>query len=322
MTFEEAKKRKEELEKTMIEIPGVHGIGIGLTPESTEREFSIYIDVDTKEAAEKVSTVVRKMNRSDDDIICKMEPAPTHHIGIVSEEEQETDHNGPDACLSDDELIPDRSRYRPVPGGVSISAKKGYYGTFCTFVISKDENDDRLYMLSNKHVFATIGNMVCQPVYDKGNRVGTVVRHADYTTQDAAIAEFTADRSNGSENTIQDYGKIGGYRALTQDDLGKYVIKRGARTRYTKGKIENILYTTYLVDGSVVYDCVKIAALDQTPTEKYVYSKSGDSGSPVIMEDEEKLVRLHFAGPASDSGEYGICCKITNVFDSLNIMLP
>ena len=97
MTFEEAKKRKEELEKTMIEIPGVHGIGIGLTPESTEREFSIYIDVDTKEAAEKVSTVVRKMNRSDDDIICKMEPAPTHHIGIVSEEEQETDHKGPDA---------------------------------------------------------------------------------------------------------------------------------------------------------------------------------------------------------------------------------
>lgn len=312
MTYEEAKTRKGELEKELekkrkedlTETSGIYGIGVGRNPKTEEEDYIVCIDVESEEKGE---AFCREKQIDPDEICITVVSEPGEDLGICDGE------NGKET----DDVTPDAGRYRPMPGGIRISAKKSSYGTMACFVKYKGATDGKLYMLSNQHVMDNIGNMVCQPAYDSGNKVGKVTRHADYTTQDAAIAELY-DNEKASVNEIQEYGRVEGARAITEQDLEKIVIKRGARTRLTRGIIRQIDYTCYLVGGKVVRDCVKI----DTKESGAKYSRSGDSGSPVVVEEEKMLVGLHFAGPSDDSGAYGICCKITNVFDNLGVELP
>lgn len=211
----------------------------------------------------------------------------------------------------------DFGRYRPLVGGIQLYLKNNnsaWIGTLGTFVKSKSKTDDKLYLLSNKHVLDTVGLSVCQPLFSGENIVATVSKVEEFDNTDAALAEVL-NPSDVEVNTIEEIGKVAETRSVTQADIGKKVVKRGRTTGRTVGTIESI-HATRIISGVTRRDCVVVRA-----NQGEVFSNPGDSGSPVVMQGEGKLVGLHFAGNRALGG-ISIFCTTDNVFNNYNIELP
>ena len=93
-------------------------------------------------------------------------------------------------------------------------------------------------------------------------------------------------------------------------------MKRGRTTFLTEGTIEVIHGKFKIGDDIIRVDCVAIRA-----DEGKHFSQGGDSGSPVVSCEDNKLIGLHFAGNGAKGG-ISVFCTIENVFQNLAVKLP
>lgn len=300
MNFDELKKYLEDHAAEIMSKVGAHTVGIGKNADG-ESILNIYVE---KEPTEEEAEALQESLRGAVEIPYRylVEDLAQEDILYVNDLEME-------------EL--DFGRYRPLVGGIQLYLKNNnsaWIGTLGTFVKSKDKTDGKLYLLSNKHVLDTVGLSVCQPLFSGENIIATVSKVEEFNNTDAALAEVL-NPSDVDVNTIEEIGKVAETRSVTQTDIGKRVVKRGRTTGRTVGTIESI-HATRIVSGVTRLDCVVVRA---NPGE--VFSNPGDSGSPVVMQGEDKLVGLHFAGNRALGGT-SIFCTIDNVFNNYNIELP
>jgi hypothetical protein len=301
--FKELKKVKEEYENKLFSYKGVHSIGIGYKRVAgrDNSELAILVYVDNPQMVKELKQANIVPANILIDIICV--PKLSYDILFV--------HNI--------ELInSDQGRYRPLIGGIQIylaEKNSAWIGSVGTFVKSNNESDQNLYLLSNLHVLESIGLAVLQPLYGTKNIIAVTSMVDDFQDTDAALA-IANDLTEIAVNTIEGVGNINEIQTLTDADLNKRVIKRGRTTMLTEGTIEATNVTIQLGDGTIRTDCVIVRADDGK-----LFSDSGDSGSPVILKDENKLVGLHFAGDKTLGG-ISVFCKIDNVFRNLSVKLP
>lgn len=300
MKYDELKKYLEDHAGEIMDQTGAHIVGIGKN-DAGEDILNIYVeDPPTDLATEALQKFMADSVRIPFQYVVE-KPA---QADILYVDDMQLENK-------------DFGRYRPLIGGIQIHLRKGgleWYGTLGTFVKSKDTTDDSLYLLSNKHVLDTVGLGVCQPLFCAGNTVAIVSQAKEYKDTDAALAEVL-DPSDVDVNLIEEIGRVTETKSITEDDVGKQVLKRGRTTYRTVGTIEDA-YAVVKVDGIPRYDCVIVRA-----NKGELFSSPGDSGSPVVMKDDRKLVGLHFAGNGT-SGGISIFCKIDNVFNNYNIKLP
>ena len=245
----------------------------------------------------------------------------------------------------------DRTKvFRPVPGGVSIGCQGITAGTMTCLVF--DEKTGEPCILSNNHVIAMDwgtchygkeGLPILQPgPYDivmnklgKCNRVGTCpiylcdddtvkkyqigslyrwvpVESGKRNLIDAAIAKPLNVKDVSFE--VFELGIPGKSIELTENDIGKKVVKSGRTTGITYGNIVSI-------DGIVrVRGWGVCTFVDQIIT-KPAMLRPGDSGSYCAFAEERwedetlKSVGVGFAG----SPQVSIFCKATNVEKLLKV---
>lgn len=300
MNYDELKNYLEDHAEEIMRQTGAHIVGIGKNADG-EDVLDIYVE---KQPTDQGTGELQKLLTGSVRIPFRYvveEPVKNDILYLSDYETERLDYG----------------RYRPLIGGIQLYLRKensAWIGTLGTFVKSKDKMNDKLYLLSNKHVLDTVGLSVCQPLFGGENTIAIVCKVDEFNNTDAALAEVQ-DPSNVAINTIEEIGKVTEIRSITQKDVGKKVVKRGRTTERTVGTIENA-YAVVKVSGIIRYDCVVVRA-----NQGELFSSPGDSGSPVVMQGEGKLVGLHFAGNA-ELGGTSIFCKIDNVFNNYNIELP
>ncbi len=307
--FETIKSLKEKNEKWLFSNQGIHTVGIGYKDENSE-ELAVLVYVESQEAVERLANTENDFLTSNSDSV-KIIVTPRMSFDIL----RISDDNEVTGITAVNE---DYGRYRPIIGGIQLyltQNSSAWLGTLGIFVKSNNVSDKNLYILSNQHVLVEKGLAVCQPLIGAGNIIGTVTFADNFPDTDAALALIN-DPNDVSTNTIENIGTVNETKNLTVDDLRKRVIKRGRTTILTEGTIESINSTVYITGRGEVKDCVIVRADDAK-----VFSAPGDSGSPVILKDETKLVGLHFAGNQTPGG-ISIFCTIENIFKNLNVKLP
>jgi len=232
--------------------------------------------------------------------------------------------------------LPDlESALRPVPGGASCSSSTSVgAGTIGGWVW--DNTDDTIVMLSNLHVFGSIGGVIIQPGTPDGgqspqDRIGTVKRSIaldPYVPRtpsdcrnfvDAAIGE--ADSSELFDLTVADIGPA--VYDTADPAMNDDVEKTGQTTGHTFGRITDADYHVVLPypDGNsyVICDCFLIEPSD--PAQ--LWGSQGDSGSIVFRQDAGAVFKpalgLYFGGGGVPPNNYGFACKIGNVFAELDL---
>lgn len=303
MTFEELRLKNAAEYADILQIEGVHAVGIGMN-DAGEYVRSIYVH-----NPELVANIQNTL-LEDSEIIFEAEPVsdvlrfPKNLVTKLS-------------ALSDDE-----GRYRPVLGGVQIYLEDdndAWVGTLSCFVKSQDKQDDYIYMLSNHHVFDSEALLVYQPLGSNDNIVGIVtdVTHGDHL--DSALAKvLTPDYKVG---VAEEIGKLTEIRTVIKADLGKTVKKRGRTTGLTYGTIKSIDCYVKIKRSNGGYRIVEHAIKITVDEERSrYYSMSGDSGSPVVFEDDNSLLGIHFAGNSIEH-TYGYASNISQIFEDLNIEL-
>lgn len=200
-----------------------------------------------------------------------------------------------------------QAKYRPSPIGVSTSPiAVGYYGTLGARV--KDASGN-VYALSNNHVYADenntpIGTAAVQPggrssLDDKIGELSAfepiVFSTSASNIMDAAIALSSIE--NLSNRTLSDgYGTP--RSTPTSAQLGMQVMKSGARTRFTNGRVTGVNATIYVGYGSGTARFVGQIIIEG-PGDGSSFSAPGDSGSLVVSNDAataRQPVGLLFAG--------------------------
>ena len=219
--------------------------------------------------------------------------------------------------------FPNRGKYRPAPGGVSVGHYKITAGTLGCLV----RRGPALYILSNNHVLANcnnarIGDPILQPgPYDGGRvpadviaklsqfvplRFGGPVNHVD-----CAIAQ-TSPRLVTPLNKC--YGKI--VLPIVLPALNMTVKKCGRTTQFTQGRITGTHATVtvgYGTSGSAVFqNQIIMVSLSSTP-----FSAGGDSGSLIVTLRGNRPVGLLFAGSATTT----IANPIGEVLRALNVTI-
>jgi len=304
--YDEVKSVLDKYEDALLSYQRVHAVGIGYKEvdgiRTDELEIIVYVHANT--SVEKY---------------VEAEHVPLEIEGIPVEFIAETEPMLDVLPVAYEIVRPtDQARYRPLVGGIQIFLnyyRSEWVGTVGTFVKSKDPSDDHLYILSNQHVLKADGLTVFQPRPGVLNLVGSTTVTQEFPDADAGLA-LVNDPSDVDVNMIEDIGLVNETHDVTVDDLSKRVRKRGRTTLLTEGTIEAINVAINLVGGTRQYDCVRVRA-----DEGELFSSPGDSGSCVVLVEDNALVGLHFAGNGIAGGA-SFFSKIGNVFDNLNVELP
>lgn len=310
MTYEQLLDYLNKNDERILKNTGVFAIGIG---KDSKGEYLLHIYTDDAESLKKSNRLEEILSDSENppyEII--EEEAPQKDILYMDDEILAREMQSKESVIGDD-----YGRYRPMLGGIQIHLRNGnisWFGTLGCFVKSKDKTDRNLYLLSNRHVLEAVGLAVNQPLMAAQNIIATTCRVEEYEDTDAALA-LVNDPDAVAPHLIQQIGEVTQSRELTKDDIGKRVCKRGRTTAYTEGTISSI-HTSVKVDGVTRKDCVTVMA-----DPKKLFSNAGDSGSPVVLCDENTLVGLHFASNRQLGG-HAYCCKVSNVFDHYEVKLP
>jgi hypothetical protein len=223
------------------------------------------------------------------------------------------------------EIEPNTSRVRPAIPGFSIGHLKVTAGTLgCLVTLEGDKKG--IYILSNSHVLANEGvarkgDTIIQPgVYDGGASPADAIAKLaawipfEFTSVgypnlvDAAIAKV--NRAKDVTSVIRKIGVPKAVSTVVRRDMR--VQKTGRTTDYTVGIITDIDYRLALNYKKPGGGKGRVGLRDQVLCTRY--TAGGDSGSAVLNMDE-KVVGLHFAGSPSTS----IFNKIRNVLDLLKI---
>jgi hypothetical protein len=193
-------------------------------------------------------------------------------------------------------------------------------------------------MLRNQHVFGnTIGGAIIQPGTSDGgeisqHRIGQVKRRipvitytgrpmpADCNYVDAAIGE--ADSSELFDLTVVDIGPA--VYDIGDPVEGDVVEKTAQTTGHTVGVVTDADYNLIInnhPDGPVVMcDCIRIEPVDSA----LLFLSNGDSGSIAFRQEvEDSVIKpalgLNFGGGGIPPHNWGVACKIQNVFAALDL---
>ncbi|MEN8145599.1 MAG: hypothetical protein ABFS14_11675 [Gemmatimonadota bacterium] len=222
---------------------------------------------------------------------------------------------------------------RPVPIGVSTGHPTITAGTIGARVIRTDPTDNRLFAMSNNHVYAAINNFdlfgtaVIQPgSFDGGaspaDDIGTLwafvpINFAGCNVMDVAMAETTAaDVGNSTPDGIG-YGTP---RSATMAAApGMAVKKVGRTTGFTKGTVSAVNATLFVNYGTPGLACFVGQVVIGSG-----FSGGGDSGSLIVVDgkgrnrnNDRKPVGLLFAGSVSST----IANPIGPVLDVMQITI-
>jgi len=218
-------------------------------------------------------------------------------------------------------------RVRPAMPGSGLGHTAVTVGTFGCLVRKKGDANG-LYVLSNAHVLANEGiavpgDGILQPGSVDGGTVDedSFARLSDFVPfeftetsfpnlVDAAIAKVRRRTWAGPKLRILDIAPAGVSKTVRR---GMHIKKVGRTTDYTTGVIADVHLRLALKyhrrSGS---GRGRVGFRDQVLCTRY--SAGGDSGS-VILNSNDKIVGLHFAGAASGS----VFNRITHVLELLDI---
>ena len=286
---------------------GVQGLGIGdkLTHGEPTGELALRVYVEKKKAKAKVANPVPKV------------------VVVPGVGERITD------VIELGRVVPElfTERVRPAMPGSGLGHTAVTVGTFGCLVRRKGDSTG-LYVLSNAHVLANEGlaapgDGIVQPgSLDGGTSDGdSFARLTDFVPfeftdtsfpnlVDAAIAKVRRRTWVGPKLRILDIAPAGVSKTVRR---GMHIKKVGRTTDYTTGVITDVHLRLALKyhrpSGS---GRARVGFRDQVLCTRY--SAGGDSGS-VILNNNDKVVGLHFAGAASGS----VFNRITHVLELLDI---
>ncbi len=224
-------------------------------------------------------------------------------------------------------------QYRPIRPGASISHEDFKPGTIGCIVKSTRSKDSNLnLLLSCEHVlYNGIRPMSSHVIYQPARkdttdpnidyRIGHIHRRArirfrKYVNDvDAAVAKIR--KSVNSDNKVLGNNfKITKISGTIREGDSVYKVGRTTETQF--GNVEDPNFK-----GKMRYE-------PRMPGGKYRFAKfrrlikcnyendGGDSGGPVFRSSDNALVGIHLGG----NGNYGVFCRISTIFDRLDIKLP
>ena len=287
----------------LLEIPGVHGVGIGYkkTGGETTEELALVVRVDSKLPEALVDP--REMIPSE---VTFYSSTYAEEVSIPTDV-QESARPVEYPCIADNAL---RVRVRPIPGGYSIRQPANGGGTLGGWVW--DELNDQVVLLSNNHVLgSTAGADVIQPGSGSvpADHFADVVRTG---TLDATIA--APIDTDDVELAIEGIGPA--VYEVAQATLGMLVEKSGATTEHTTGQVVLVNYI------SNHYGSTNDFEVDRDPgIDRMAYY--GDSGSLIVERTHpsgsswKRVVGLLWGGVPSERNAYAH--QIEDVFDNLNL---
>ena len=287
--------------------PGVQGLGIGdkLTHGEPTGELALRVYVEKKKPTANV-----------DNPVPKVVVVPGVGEGITD-------------VIELGRIVPElfTERVRPAMPGSGLGHTAVTVGTFGCLVRKKGDANG-LYVLSNAHVLANEGiavpgDGILQPGSVDGGTVDgdSFARLTDFVPfefteasfpnlVDAAIAKVRRRTWAGPKLRILDIAPAGVSKTVRR---GMHIKKVGRTTDYTTGVIADVHLRLALKyhrrSGS---GRGRVGFRDQVLCTRY--SAGGDSGS-VILNSNDKIVGLHFAGAASGS----VFNRITHVLELLDI---
>lgn len=175
--------------------------------------------------------------------------------------------------------------------------------------------------------------------------IGNVLRKADVVANsvDAAVANLNGTRGvdlgmlDAQSDDVNNGNPISALNSIVQlvrtdngdsgiEDavLGNVVWKSGGTSATTRGQVDDIAYSTSIpyddndfISGTVSFS--NQVLVGQITGAEEILSMGGDSGSLWVDLTSGRPVALNFAGPADDSGVYGIGNPIRAVINRLNI---
>ena len=285
-------KAKENLEKKILNLTGVHGISVGFktTGGSRTEELAIVVHVYKKVDAKNLSKEnnINELVSSYDVSIASdvvERPLPIEEYLVVSKLQVDA--------------VPDTAKYRPLKGGCRLAVEDAtsyYYGTGGCIAVS-GRSDSTKSILTNYHVVkSSQDNFVYQPSVNSTDKIGDVGNTAYTELVDGA--EVTLGSSINSENKIIDIGSVKGTKAPALNDL---VEKRGYVTGLTHGKITNVAYSGTSSGGRKFKNQVIVSKINSGDP---ALSGSGDSGSAWVFESEVKVTGLHWGGDGVGNEAY------------------
>jgi hypothetical protein len=329
---------KESVEKELMQIPGVHAVGIGpkLTNWEVTGEIAIHVLLPQKKP-------VADLN-------------PEHVIPPEIEGIKTDILEIPGFVVSTG--LPDRDSYRPLKGGVQIEAR-GANGTGTLGCLAKTTDDPiQVVALSNHHVLfagiasgpscngCTSGSDVGQPTAASSDFIGTNLRGFANEQIDAAIAIVNDGTQYLAE--IQDFGLISSVRStpVKQDELLQMIIqvppqkffvnKRGKQTGLTRGWLasarlnggpirwpDGTTQREHYVNQLLIVPPDLSGMPGPPPAGGPPMSQSGDSGS-LVLDDNHQAVGLMFGEVTDPTNPFNgsiLACQITDVQSQLHIAI-
>lgn len=273
--------------------PDVHSVGVGMRRRGGERTdtYAVVVLVETKLPPWQVPS-----DRLLPEEVTVVLPEGPQRVRV---DVQQRPRPVPERAGGDP-----RSRFRPVPGGVSA----GWAGTLGGWV--RDTASGRVVALSNRHVFgAVVGDAVPQPARADGGRlpadvVATVLRVS--WNFDAAVAI-------PSDPALVAGVVLGGgpaVVAVADVAVGDRVEKTGRSTGRTAGVVELVDYRPADRDSFDLW-------IDGGDAD---FSDAGDSGALYLLADPDRsggraAVGLHWGGAAHD----GVGHHLRAVLDDLRL---
>jgi hypothetical protein len=323
----EIKRVKASVEKDLLQLDGVTGVGIGekITDGKRTGENCIRVYVKKKEPKSKVS---------------KEQMIPDNINGIPTDVvEREFELHPAAVKLEDLQLMVDAGTYDPLTGGISIGpcrAIGGFIFVGTLGLVVEDNNTGDSMMLSNFHVMCVdntwaVGDTMTQPGRPDGGNcpagiVGTLTRASLGGQVDCAVATISNRNSNCR---IVDIGNVNGTAAAV---LGEQVRKRGRTTELTHGFVDDISLTVTVNYGPGIGN-VTLAnqiGIDVDAAQSTTFGNNGDSGSVVVNSNNE-VVGLYFAGNIevtdaqgnviTPAGVFGVANPIAAVLSALDVRL-
>ncbi len=298
----------ESVRQTLMQMPGVLGVGVGLKEVQGQLTDQICFRVYVEEKKDAATLPAEQL------IPATIEGFPTDVLKILTVREQ-----------ADFVERRDLAQHRPLRGGAAISTKtmsKDYKaGTLGWFARKKSDNSR--VILSNCHVLftdivtddpvvRTDTDKMTQPFYDKTccceyNVIGQTIIGIKNPSVDCAIGHFDDDLQ--TELYISHPLTTHKLRVNDTDTaiVGETVRKIGMRSAFTQGIVADIGAAVAgtmisLPDGRTTKVRVNQIIIWPDNTETYIddhfgaiaFSNEGDSGS-VILDTENKIVGLLFA---------------------------
>lgn len=286
----ESAKSILEIHKTdLLSLPGCTGVAIGFKRVAGEETDQLAIIVFFREKLTRPSEEYRVPGEIDGVV-----------TDVIEQEELGFDLTATDPFARFDQLF----------SGISVTPWEAHpaWGSMGCFIYTPGDPANNVpggnYLLSNQHV---LGNMITpnssqviiQPKYD-GMVPPNNYACGDYTKgyqdafHDCAIATVAYGRT--FKNEAPNYPWHPGRRKIQGIAVaapGQKVYKYGATTQFTKGKVALVHYNP----PGLNYQNVILISSEEGQNDTWV--ATGDSGSVTILQDNDCIIGLNFAGTAN-----------------------